>query len=111
MLFGGPPRVRKFGYVVLFTVFGTLPSSAQFEQFGQALGSTQGQQQSCNPNDPTCQPSANQNNIQIRNPSQTNQQQPVNPQIFVPGQLDNQNDTTNPQNGNRTQQLQLLHPR
>jgi protein involved in polysaccharide export with SLBB domain len=106
MLFGGPPRVRKFGYVVLFTVFGTLTSSAQFEQFGQALGSTQGQQQSCNPNDPTCQPSANQNNIQIRNPSQTNQQQPMNPQIFVPGQLDNQNDTTNPQNGNRTQQQQ-----
>jgi protein involved in polysaccharide export with SLBB domain len=101
MQFGSSPRVRKIGYVLLFTVFGTLASSAQFEQFGQAPGSTQ---QSCNPGDPTCQ-TGTQNNLQIRNPSQTTQQ-PLNPQIVVPGQPENQNETINPQNGNRTQQQQ-----
>ena len=104
MQFGSSPRVRKFGYVLLFIVVGTLASSAQFEQFGQA--STQGQQ-SCNPSDPSCQ-TGNQNNLQIRNPSQTTQQ-PVNPQIVVPGQPENQNETTNTQNGNRTQQQQNLN--
>ena len=106
MQFGSSPRVRKFGYVLLFTVFGTLASSAQFEQFGQAPGSTQGQQ-SCNPGDPTCQ-TGPQNNLQIRNPSQPSQQ-PLNPQIVVPGQPENQNETTNTQNGNRTQQQQNLN--
>jgi len=109
MQFGVFPRVRKFGYVLLFTAFGTLTLSAQFEQFGQALGGGQGQQQQqCNPTDPTCQTSSQQNNIQIRNPSQTNPQQ-LNPQINVPGQPENQNNPANSQNVNLTQQqLQQL---
>jgi protein involved in polysaccharide export with SLBB domain len=106
MQFGGSPRVRKLGYVLLFVTLGTLTSSAQFEQFGQALSGTQGQQ-SCNPTDPACQ-SPNQGNLQIRTP-QANQQQPLNPQINVPGQTENQNNPANSQNVNLTQQqLQQL---
>jgi protein involved in polysaccharide export with SLBB domain len=106
MQFGGSPRVRKLGYVLLFVTLGTLTSSAQFEQFGQALSGTQGQQ-SCNPTDPACQ-SPNQGNLQIRTP-QANQQQPLNPQINVPGQSENQNNPANSQNVNLTQQqLQQL---
>src|SRR5260370_41012361 len=105
MQFGSSARVWKFGFVLLFTVFGTLTSSAQFDQFGQALsGQTQ---QSCNPNDPSCQPSPNQNNLQIPNPSLNNQQQLGNPLTTVPGQLGNQNNTTNPQNNNLTEQQRL----
>src|SRR5271154_1952961 len=103
MQFGSSLRVRKFGCVLLFTVFGTLASSAQFEQFGQALTGTQ-QQSQCLPTDPNCQLSGAQNNIPVRNPSQTNQQQTTNPQILVPRQVDNPDNITNPQNGNRTQQ-------
>ncbi|MEO6806323.1 MAG: SLBB domain-containing protein, partial [Edaphobacter sp.] len=106
MQFGVSPRVRKLGYALLFVAFGTLTSSAQFEQFGQALSGTQGQQ-SCSPTDPTCQ-SSNQGNLQIRTP-QTNQQQPLNPKINVPGQPENQNNPANSQNVNLTQQqLQQL---
>ncbi|MBB5342216.1 SLBB domain-containing protein [Tunturibacter empetritectus] len=103
MQFGSSPRVRRFGYVLLVSVFGTLTSSAQFEQFGQALSGQTTQQQSCDPNDPTCQSSADQSNLQIRNPSvnQQQQQQTLTPQIIVPGQQDTQ---TNTQNNTRTQQ-------
>jgi protein involved in polysaccharide export with SLBB domain len=104
MQFGGSATVRKFGYVFIFTVLGAVTSFAQFEQFGQALSNTTGQpQQTCSPTDPTCQQSTDQSNYQLRN-SQTNQQQLTNPQINVPGQLDNQNNGTTQQNGNRTQQ-------
>jgi protein involved in polysaccharide export with SLBB domain len=104
MQFGSSPRVRKIGYLLLFTVFGTLTSFGQYGQYSQVPGSTQGQQ-SCNPGDPTCQ-TGTQNNLQIPNSSQTNQQRVNPPQIVVPGQPENQNETINPQNGNRTQQQQ-----
>src|SRR6266446_3806682 len=104
MQFGGSPRVFKFGYVLLLTVLGTVMSAAQFSQFGQALGNTAGQQQSsCSPSDPACQSYSDQG----RNASQINQQQPTNPQgIVLPGQQEDQNNTTNMQTGNRTQQQQ-----
>ncbi|WP_353069772.1 SLBB domain-containing protein [Tunturibacter empetritectus] len=102
MQFGSSPRVRRFGYVLLVSVFGTLTSSAQFEQFGQALSGQTSQQQSCDPNDPTCQSSDDQSNLQLRNPSvNQQQQQTLTPQIIVPGQQDTQ---TNSQNNTRTQQ-------
>ena len=101
MQFGSSHRVSKFGYVLLITVFGTLTSSAQFEQFGQALGGQIGQQQSCDPNDPTCQSSIDPNSLQIRNPSLN--QQPVNQPIVLPGQPETQPNTQN-NNNNRTQQ-------
>src|SRR5271156_5707396 len=100
MQFGSSPRVCRFGYVLLFTVFGTLTSSAQFEQFGQALGGQLGQQQSCDPNDPTCQSSGDQTNPQVRPPSVNQQQQPLSQQIILPGQPETQ---TNTQNNNRNQ--------
>ncbi len=99
MQFGGSSLMWKFGFVLLFTAFGTLPLSAQFDQFGQAL-SGQPQQQTCNPNDPTCQQTIDQNNLQIRNPALTNPQPQANSQL-------NQNNTTNPQNGNETEQERL----
>jgi protein involved in polysaccharide export with SLBB domain len=102
MQFGGSPGVLKVGYVVLLTVFGTLTTRAQYTDFGQALGSTSGQQVTCNPQDLACQAAqqnADQGNLQRRLPS-TNQQQ--NSQgIVLPGQA-TQNDTTT--NGNQTQQ-------
>src|SRR5260370_33714283 len=104
MQFGSFARVWKFGVVLLFTVFGTLPSSAQFDQYGQQLSGQPHPQQSCNPNDPSCQPSSGQNNLQIPNPSLNNQQQYGNPLTTFPGQLGNQNNTTNQQNANQTEQ-------
>jgi protein involved in polysaccharide export with SLBB domain len=104
MQFGSFARVWKFGFVLLFTVFGTLPSSAQFDQYGQPLSGQPQPQQSCNPNDPSCQPSSGQNNLQIPNPSLNNQQQYGNPLTTFPGQLGNQNNTTNQQNANQTEQ-------
>jgi protein involved in polysaccharide export with SLBB domain len=106
MQFGSSPRVCKLGYVLLFTVFGTLTSFGQYGQYGQYSQAVQNAagQQTCNPGDPSCQQSGDQNNLQIRNPS-ANQQQPTqNPQITVPGQSENQNNIPNNQNGNRTQQ-------
>jgi protein involved in polysaccharide export with SLBB domain len=101
MRVGSSPRVCKLGYALLFTVFGTLTSFGQYGQYGQVLGNTAGQQ-TCNPGDPSCQQSSDQNNFQIRNPT-ANQPTP-NPQITVPGQPENQNNTPDTQNGNRTQQ-------
>lgn len=100
MQFGSSPRVRRFGYVLLVSVFGTLTSSAQFDQFGQALSGQTSQQQSCDPNDPTCQSSGDQSNLQTRTPL-ANQQQTLTPQIVVPGQQDTQTTT---QNNNRNLQ-------
>jgi protein involved in polysaccharide export with SLBB domain len=104
MQFGSSPRVRRFGYVLLVSMFGTLTSSAQFDQFGQALsGQTPQQQQSCDPNDPTCQSSDDQSNLQLRNPSvNQQQQQTLTPQILVPGQQDTTQ--ANTQNNARIQQ-------
>src|ERR1700755_1863802 len=103
MQFGSSPRVCRFGYVLLFTVFGALTSSAQFGQFGQALSGQTGQQ-SCDPNDLTCQ-SSDQSNLQIRNPSSSQQQQISAPQIIVPGQQDTTQTNTqnNPQNQQQNQ--------
>jgi protein involved in polysaccharide export with SLBB domain len=100
MQFGSSARVCKFRFALLFTVFGTLTSFAQFDQFGQALSGQS--QQSCNPNDPSCQPAAGQNNLQTPNP--LNNQQFGNPLTNFPGQLGNQNNTTNQQTGNLTEQ-------
>src|SRR5260370_29440736 len=96
MQFGGSLRAFKFGYVLLFTVLGTVMSAAQFSQFGQALGNTAGQQQSsCSPSDPACQSYSDQGSYQRRNASQINQQQPTNPHgILPPGQQEDQNKTT-----------------
>ena len=101
MQFGSSPRVCRFGFVFLFTVFGTLASSAQLDQFGQGLGGQLGQQPSCDPNDPTCQ-SSDQGNVQTRNPSSNQQQQTLTPQIIVPGQDSTQQ--TNTQNNSQNQQ-------
>src|SRR5271154_3196938 len=102
MQVGSSPRVFKFVCVLLFTVCGTLTSFGQYEYgaYSQVLQNTG--QQACNPSDPSCQPN-DQNNFPTRNPA-NQQQQPLNPQITVPGQTENQNNPANPQNGNRTQQ-------
>ena len=112
MQFGSSPRVCRLGYVLLITVFGTLTSSAQFDQFGQALSGQTGQQQSCDPNDPTCQ-SSDTSNLQIRNPSTNQQQQQITtPQIIVPGQQQQDTTQTNNQNNPENQQQnQYLRPR
>ncbi|MCU1251392.1 MAG: Capsular polysaccharide export system protein KpsC [Edaphobacter sp.] len=101
MQFGSSARVWKFGFALLFIVFGTFTSFAQFDQFGQPLSGQS--QQSCNPNDPSCQTTAGQNNLQPFNPL-NNQQQYGNPLTNFPGQLGNQNNTTNQQTGNLTDQ-------
>ena len=108
MQFGGSPRVRRFGYVSLFLLAGALTAAAQLGQYGQALGNLSGQNSCSNPNDPTCQlnpTQSNQNIYPARNPS-INPQQPLNPQIFVPGQQEDQN-STGMLNGNRSQQLDV----
>jgi protein involved in polysaccharide export with SLBB domain len=104
MQFGSSARVRKFGFALLFTLFGTFTSFAQFDQFGQALS---GQSQACNPNDPSCQPAPGQSNIQV--PNSVNNQQYGNPLTSFPGQLGNQTNqnTANQQTGNQTEQQRL----
>jgi len=114
MQFGSSPRVCRFGFVFLFTVFGTLTSSAQLDQFGQGLGGQLGQQPSCDPNDPTCQ-SSDQGNFQTRSPSSNQQQQTLTPQIIVPGQDTTQTNTQNnlqnqQQNQNQLTRLPLDSP-
>src|SRR3984957_2121068 len=114
MQFGSSPRVCRFGFVFLFTVFGTLTSSAQLDQFGQGLGGQLGQQPSCDPNDPTCQYS-DQGNFQTRSPSSNQQQQTLTPQIIVPGQDTTQTNTQNnlqnqQQNQNQLTRLPLDSP-
>jgi protein involved in polysaccharide export with SLBB domain len=110
MQVGSSPRRCKLGYVVLFAVFGTLTSFGQFGQYSQSLGALAGQQ-TCNPGDPSCQQSGDQNNYPIRNPGANQQQQPtLNPQILVPGQSENQNNAANTQNNNRTQGLSRETP-
>jgi protein involved in polysaccharide export with SLBB domain len=92
MRVGVSRRVRTFGFVLLFMAVGVSPSFAQFDQFGQALSGTPGQLQ-CNLSDPTCQSNINPNNILNRNPSTTNQQQTTLPQIYVPGEKQDQDST------------------
>ncbi len=106
MQFGSSPRVCRFGFVFLFTVFGTITSSAQLDQFGQGLGGQVGQQPSCDPNDPTCQ-SSDQGNFQTRNPSSNQQQQTLTPQIIVPGQDTTQTNTQNNLQNQQQSQNQL----
>jgi protein involved in polysaccharide export with SLBB domain len=106
MQFGSSARIWKFGFSLLFTVFGTFTSFAQYDQFGQPFSGQS--QQSCNPNDPSCQPTSGQIYPQTANPL-TNQQQYGNPLTNFPGQLGNQNNTTSQQTGNQTdQQRQLI---
>jgi protein involved in polysaccharide export with SLBB domain len=103
MQFGSSARVRMFGFALVFTLFGTFTSFAQFDQFGQALSGQS--QQSCNPSDPSCQPTAGQNNLQPPNPLNNQQQFGT----TFPGQLGNQNNTTNQQIGNQTDQQRQLN--
>jgi protein involved in polysaccharide export with SLBB domain len=106
MQFGSSRKVFRFGYACLFTVLGAGTSLAQFSQLGQALGSVSGQQSTCSPTDPNCQPAPDQGNYQQRNPVPLNQQQPVTDQgIVLTGQPDNQNGPNYP-NSNRTQSQQ-----
>ena len=114
MQFGSSPRVCRFGFVFLFTVFGTLTSSAQLDQFGQGLGGQIGQQPSCDPNDPTCQ-TPDDGSVPVRNPSSNQQQQNSVPQIVVPGQDTTQTNTQNnlqnqQQNQNQLTRLPLDSP-
>jgi protein involved in polysaccharide export with SLBB domain len=112
MQFGSSPKVFKLGCALLFTVLGASVSSAQFSQFGQALGNNGGQQSSsCDPSDPTCGSSSlDQGNYQNRN-LQTGQQQPVRSDgIVLPGQESDQNSSTNSQTGNNTQQQNRTAP-
>ncbi len=110
MQFGSSPKVFKLGCALLFTVLGASMSSAQFSQFGQALGNNGGQQ-SCDPSDPTCGSSSlDQGNYQNRS-LQNNQQQPVRSDgIVLPGQESDQNGSTNSQTGNNTQQQNQTAP-
>jgi protein involved in polysaccharide export with SLBB domain len=108
MQFGSSPGVLKVGYVILLTVFGTLTTRAQYSDFGQAQGSTSGQQVTCNPQDLACQAAqqnADQGNLQRRLPS-TNQQ-PNSQGVVLPGQ-ETQNDNTT--NGSQTQQQRQQVP-
>src|SRR5215469_6667821 len=107
MQFGSSARVRKLGFALLFTVFGTISSFAQFDQFGQPLSGQS--QQTCNPSDPTCQPAPGQNNVQV--PNSLNNQQYGNPLTNFPGQLGNQTNQNpaNQQTGNQTEQQRQLN--
>jgi len=112
MQFGSSPRVLKVGYVVWFTVAGTLTARGQFPDFGQSLGNTTGQQVTCNPQDLACQAAqqnANQGTTQGRVP-QPGQQQPTTQGVTLPGQETNPSVTTN---GIPTQQQQqqLVQPK
>lgn len=106
MQFGSSPRVLKVGYVVLFTVVGTLATRAQFADYGQALGNTSGQQVACNPQDIACQAAqqnAGQGTTQGRVP-QLGQQQPTPTQgVVLPGQ---ESTPSQPTSGVTTQQSQ-----
>lgn len=79
-------------------------ASAQFSQFGQALGNTAGQQSSCDPSDPSCQASVDQGNYQNSTLQQNNQQPARAGGIVLPGQQGNQNNSANSQINERTQQ-------
>jgi protein involved in polysaccharide export with SLBB domain len=107
MQFGSSPRVLKVGYIVLFTVAGTLTVRGQFSDFGQSLGNTSGQQVACNPQDLACQAAqqnASQGTTQGRVPQQPGQQQ-GSQGVVLPGQETNPSVTTN---GVPTQQQQQL---
>jgi protein involved in polysaccharide export with SLBB domain len=106
MQFGNSPGVCKLGYGLLFAVFGTLTS---FGQYGQVLGNP-AEQQTCNPGDPSCQQPGDRNNYPLRTPSANQQPPTAIPQIFVPGQTENQGNTANTQNNNRTQGLSRETP-
>jgi protein involved in polysaccharide export with SLBB domain len=95
------PKVLSIGFALLFTALGTRTMHAQYSQYGQALSTASGQQTTCSPTDPSCQPNPDQGNLPTRNPSQINQSEPATAQgIVLPGQEENQ---TNP-NLPRTQQ-------
>ena len=107
MQFGGSSQAVKVGYVVLFTLFGTLAASAQFADYGQSLGNTSGQQVACNPQDLACQAAqsgADQGNLQRRIP-QNNQQQTNSNGVILPGQ-ETQDETANPNLTPQQQQQQ-----
>ena len=82
MQFGGSPRVFQVGCVFLammlgasmsfaqVSLYGQLSQSSTDNQNGQTSGNTSGQQQSCNPSDPSCQT----NDYQGRNSSRTSSQ-------------------------------------
>lgn len=104
MQFGGSVRLFRFGCVFLLTALGASVSSAQdFLQYGQSTGNTSGQS-SCSPSDPSCQ-SSEQNNYQLRPPSQSTQQPGISSGAVLPGQPQNANTNNQNQNNDRTQNL------
>jgi protein involved in polysaccharide export with SLBB domain len=112
MQFGSSPRVLKVGYIVLFTVAGTLTVRGQFPNFGQSLGNTSGQQVACNPQDLACQAAqqnAGQGTTQGRVPQQPGQQ-PGSQGVLLPGQETNPSVTTNGA-PTQQQQQQLVQPK
>jgi protein involved in polysaccharide export with SLBB domain len=86
-------------------MLGTSTALAQYTQLGQALGSVSGQQSTCSPTDPNCQPTE-QNNPPVRNPLTVNQPQGTNQGVVLTGRPENQN-PANTSNTNRAQQLNL----
>jgi protein involved in polysaccharide export with SLBB domain len=85
-------------------VFETGMALAQYTQLGQALGSVSGQQSTCSPTDPNCQPT-DQSNTQPRNPVTPLPQPGTNQGVVLTGQPENQNGSNLP-NANRTQTQQ-----
>ncbi len=99
MQFGSSSRVRKFGSVVLFGLFGVGAAGAQYPNYGQS-----GQQLSCNPADLACQAAqttGDQGNLQRRLPPTG--VEPTNPQggIVLPSQ-----NQPGQNNGSQSQQQQ-----
>ena len=110
MQFGSSPRVCTLGYVLLFTVFGTLTSFALAVRAitVRRWGTRQGQQIHVTRAIRRARQSRVTKTIFRYAIPSTNQQQPTQIlRITVPGQPENQNNTPNNQNGNRTQQQQL----
>jgi protein involved in polysaccharide export with SLBB domain len=104
MQFGSSSRTRKVGFVVLFGLFGGAAASAQYTNYGQAVGNLSGPQASCNPADLACQAAqttGDQGNLQRRLPAPG--VEPNNPQggIVLPGQ-----NQPGQNNGSQTQQQQ-----
>ncbi len=104
MQFGSSPRTLKVACALVLTGFAAGGLRAQTtQQLTQSL-STGSTQASCDPTDPSCQPSSDQGTYQRSNPYAGDQQQ-TNPQgvVLQPGQQGNPNSP----NSNRSQQQQL----
>ncbi len=102
MQFGSSPMTLKIACVLVLTGFAAGMLHAQTtQQLTQSLG-TDATQSSCNPTDPSCQTTNDQDNYQRRNTYPGDQQNPQGA-VLQPGQQGNPNSL----NSNRMQQLQL----